>query len=106
MQRCKKCNKLLYFRKEAGKAYVDAASKHGRAVAELEIARLEFERVSVQLKRDWITAAKSIEKQEEAEEVLKEKKSELERAERELAEKKKACNKFNASTDSSDNESK
>ena len=82
-----------------------AASHHGRAVAELELARLQFERVSVQLKRYWGTAANAVAKQEEAEKVLKDKKAELERAERDLADKKKACTKFDSSSNSSDDES-
>ena len=79
--------RIIHCRAEAGKADVQAAAEHGQAVAEYELARLQFERASVRMKYDVETAAKSVDQQEKAQELMKEKRYDLKRAERALAEK-------------------
>ena len=93
--------RIIHCRAEAGKAYVQAAAEHGRAVAEDELARIQFERASARMKCDVEIAAKTVEEQEKSQELMKEKKSKLKQAERALAEKKEARDKLDDSDSSS-----
>ena len=93
--------RIIHCRAKSGKAYVQAAAEHGRAVAEYELARLQFERASARTKCDVEIAAKSVEEQEQAQKLMKEKKAELKRAERALDEKKAASDKLDDSDSSS-----
>ena len=86
--------RTIVCRAKAGKAYV-------QAVAEYKLARLQFERASARMKCDVEIAAKSVEEQEQAQKLMKEKKAELKRAERALAEKKAASDKLDDSDSSS-----
>ena len=105
-----------YFRDEAGKAYVRAATEHGRAMAELEVARLQYERISIQPKRYWregkcgnykVTArtTEAFEAQNRAEKIMKQKESQLECTEGALREKKITLKALHVITDSSSQDS-